>query len=82
MSSDAAAVPGVGLSWKKYLFMAIGIVLFIIVYYSPPWPNAIDRLGGRTRLLDVIVRPVGRTAHAPPFSGEPNCGLGFQLAPH
>jgi sodium-dependent dicarboxylate transporter 2/3/5 len=25
MSSDAAAVPAIGLGWKKYLFMAIGI---------------------------------------------------------
>ena len=42
MSSDAAANPASGLGWKKYLFMAIGITLFIVVYYSPPWPDAID----------------------------------------
>ena len=31
-----------GLDWKKYLFLSIGILLFLIVYYSPPWPDAID----------------------------------------
>ncbi len=31
--------------WKKYLFLFIGIFLFIIVYYSPPWPDAIDPMG-------------------------------------
>ena len=29
MSNDAAVVPAVGLSWQKYLFMAIGIFLFV-----------------------------------------------------
>jgi sodium-dependent dicarboxylate transporter 2/3/5 len=45
MSSDAAATPAIGLGWKKYLFMSIGIILFVIVYYSPPWPAAIDPEG-------------------------------------
>ena len=45
MSSDAAAIPAIGLGWKKYLFMAIGITLFVIVYYSPPWPAALDPEG-------------------------------------
>ncbi len=31
--------------WKKYLFLFLGIFLFIIVYYSPPWPDAIDPMG-------------------------------------
>ncbi len=45
MSNDAAAAPAIGLGWKKYLFMAIGITLFVIVYYSPPWPAALDPEG-------------------------------------
>ena len=45
MSSDATVAPAVGLPWKKYLFMAIGIFLFVVVYYSPPWPDAIDPQG-------------------------------------
>jgi solute carrier family 13 (sodium-dependent dicarboxylate transporter), member 2/3/5 len=31
--------------WKKYLFLFIGVFLFIVVYYSPPWPDAIDPMG-------------------------------------
>ncbi|MBW1615884.1 MAG: SLC13/DASS family transporter [Deltaproteobacteria bacterium] len=31
--------------WKKYLFLLLGISRFTIVYYSPPWPDAIDPMG-------------------------------------
>ncbi|MDM8549796.1 SLC13 family permease [Desulfobacterales bacterium HSG2] len=31
--------------WKRYLFMAIGVVLFIVVYYSSQWPDAVDPQG-------------------------------------
>jgi sodium-dependent dicarboxylate transporter 2/3/5 len=31
--------------WKRYLFMALGILLFALVYYSPPWADAIDPAG-------------------------------------
>ena len=30
---------------KRTLFMLLGIVLFAIIYWSPPWPDAIDPLG-------------------------------------
>ena len=33
------------LDWKRLLFMGIGIVLFLIVYYAPPWPDAVDPMG-------------------------------------
>jgi sodium-dependent dicarboxylate transporter 2/3/5 len=33
--------------WKPLLFMTIGIVLFVIVYWAPPWPDAVDPLGQR-----------------------------------
>jgi solute carrier family 13 (sodium-dependent dicarboxylate transporter), member 2/3/5 len=31
--------------WKNLLFMMIGVVLFLFVYYSPPWPDAVDPMG-------------------------------------
>ncbi|MGE0086709.1 MAG: SLC13 family permease [Desulfococcaceae bacterium] len=31
--------------WKKYIFMGIGVFLFLLVYYSPQWPDAIDPTG-------------------------------------
>ncbi len=44
MSSEVA-IPAETFDWKKYMFMSIGVLLFIIVYYSPPWPDAIDPMG-------------------------------------
>jgi len=32
---------------RKFLFLAIGILLFIIVYYAPPWADAVDPAGKR-----------------------------------
>ena len=32
-------------NWKRYIFMALGIILFWVVYASPPWPDAIDPMG-------------------------------------
>lgn len=54
MSTDAIAIekqevdwrreePGV--DWRKIGFLLLGVVLFTIVYYSPPWPDAIDPMG-------------------------------------
>ncbi len=31
--------------WKRALFLVLGIVIFLVVYYAPPWPDAIDPLG-------------------------------------
>jgi sodium-dependent dicarboxylate transporter 2/3/5 len=30
---------------KKLCFISLGILLFALVYYSPPWPEAIDPMG-------------------------------------
>lgn len=45
MTSDIAAAASNTFNWKKYLYMGLGIFLFVIVYYSPPWPDAIDPNG-------------------------------------
>jgi sodium-dependent dicarboxylate transporter 2/3/5 len=31
--------------WKKTVFLLLGVVLFAVVYYSPPWPDAVDPMG-------------------------------------
>jgi solute carrier family 13 (sodium-dependent dicarboxylate transporter), member 2/3/5 len=36
---------GIEFEWKKYLFIGIGVVLFCLVYFSPPWPDAVDPMG-------------------------------------
>ena len=33
------------ISWKRLSFITLGLVLFTIVYYSPPWPDAVDPMG-------------------------------------
>jgi sodium-dependent dicarboxylate transporter 2/3/5 len=31
--------------WKRIVFILLGVILFAIIYYSPPWPDAVDPLG-------------------------------------
>jgi len=31
--------------WKRILFILTGIILFAVVYMSPPWPDAVDPMG-------------------------------------
>ena len=46
MATDAAATPNQdSTDWKKYLFILLGVFLFLIVYYSPMWPDAVDPTG-------------------------------------
>jgi sodium-dependent dicarboxylate transporter 2/3/5 len=45
MSSDAAATPQSGLAGKNICLWPLASFLFVIVYYSPPWPDAIDPEG-------------------------------------
>jgi sodium-dependent dicarboxylate transporter 2/3/5 len=31
--------------WKRYLLLLIGIALFVVTFYSSPWPDAVDPMG-------------------------------------
>jgi solute carrier family 13 (sodium-dependent dicarboxylate transporter), member 2/3/5 len=33
------------INWTKTGFLLLGLVLFAVVYWSPPWPDAVDPLG-------------------------------------
>jgi sodium-dependent dicarboxylate transporter 2/3/5 len=33
------------INWRRLAFLFTGIILFIVVYYAPPWPDAIDPAG-------------------------------------
>jgi sodium-dependent dicarboxylate transporter 2/3/5 len=33
------------LDWKRVVFILTGIILFAVVYASPPWPDALDPMG-------------------------------------
>ncbi len=41
--ADAAVQTGI--NWKKTIFLLLGVGFFIAVYYSPPWPEAVDPTG-------------------------------------
>jgi sodium-dependent dicarboxylate transporter 2/3/5 len=34
-----------GVDWKRLLFMVLGVFLFLLVYASPQWPDAVDPMG-------------------------------------
>ncbi len=40
----SAATPN-KLNIKRLIFLFTGIILFAVVYYSPPWPDAVDPMG-------------------------------------
>ena len=33
------------LNWKRIFFICLGLGLFSIIYWCPPWPDAIDPMG-------------------------------------
>ncbi len=45
MSPEAVSSAKSGINFKKITPMCLGVVLFIIVYFSPAWPDAIDPMG-------------------------------------
>jgi sodium-dependent dicarboxylate transporter 2/3/5 len=45
--------------WKNIMFMMLGILLFALVYYSPPWPDVFDPLGKK-----FVLSPQGKGAIA------------------
>ncbi len=36
---------GKAIDWSRLVALFTGVGLFLLVYYSPPWPDAIDPLG-------------------------------------
>ncbi|MCA1960822.1 MAG: SLC13 family permease [Desulfomonile sp.] len=46
MSADAAITSkGSKIEWSRIIPMVVGVILFFVVYYSPPWPDAVDPMG-------------------------------------
>jgi sodium-dependent dicarboxylate transporter 2/3/5 len=46
-SNTAAAGERNRINWRRVLFILIGLLLFAVVYYCPPWSDAVDPLGER-----------------------------------
>ncbi len=45
MTTDAITLAKSNFAWKRLLWLAVGIVLFAVVYYAPPWADAVDPMG-------------------------------------
>ncbi|MFN2436969.1 MAG: SLC13/DASS family transporter, partial [Desulfotignum sp.] len=45
MNTKSTASSGIQIDWKRIMFLMIGIILFSVVYLSPPWPDAVDPMG-------------------------------------
>ncbi|MBU1710714.1 MAG: SLC13 family permease [Proteobacteria bacterium] len=41
----SVAMKNVPFDWKRLLFLSIGVIAFLGVYYSPLWPDAVDPMG-------------------------------------
>ncbi|MCB9494006.1 MAG: SLC13/DASS family transporter [Desulfobacteraceae bacterium] len=45
MTSNTAMMSKVNVDWKRWFFLFLGIALFVLVYFSPQWTDAVDPLG-------------------------------------
>jgi sodium-dependent dicarboxylate transporter 2/3/5 len=50
MTSNVAALEAGAFAWKRFMWLMLGVILFAVVYYSPPWPDAVDPLGAHFTL--------------------------------
>jgi solute carrier family 13 (sodium-dependent dicarboxylate transporter), member 2/3/5 len=47
--SSIAATKG-KINWTRLILMFLGLFLFVVVYFSPPWPDAVDPMGKHFQL--------------------------------
>src|SRR3989339_538165 len=45
MTDTAMQLETARIDWKRLFFLGLGVALFFIIYYCPPWPDAIDPQG-------------------------------------
>ncbi|MCM2286296.1 MAG: SLC13 family permease [Desulfobacula sp.] len=45
MNDATMTLEGARIDWKRIFFLVLGVALFFIIYYCPPWPDAIDPAG-------------------------------------
>ena len=45
MNADSGFLPPKKLNWLRLAYIVLGLGLFAVVYWSPPWPDAVDPVG-------------------------------------
>ena len=45
MGAESVAVAQEKFNWTRLVFLLLGVILFVVVYFSPPWPDAVDPTG-------------------------------------
>ncbi|WP_022663595.1 SLC13 family permease [Desulfospira joergensenii] len=45
MTTQTLTATKTTVDWKRIFFLVLGLGLFFIVFYSPPWPDAVDPTG-------------------------------------
>ncbi len=45
MTTQTTTLQNILIDWKRILFLLIGLTLFFVVNFAPPWPDAIDPTG-------------------------------------
>jgi hypothetical protein len=63
---------GVPFDFKRWFFFSLGVGLFLLVYYSPPWPDAIDP-AGKSFVLNQQAKGALALFYWPAPSGSSKC---------
>ena len=52
MSAEVGATrEASNINWTRIICLLAGLILFFVVYYSPPWPDAVDPMGKHFALV-------------------------------
>ena len=59
MTTQTLTLARANIDWKRIFFLLLGVSLFFLVYYSPPWPDAVDPLGKHFELSKEAKGAIG-----------------------
>jgi len=45
MAGKSLALETGTFDWKRFMYLMVGVLLFVLVYWAPPWPDAVDPKG-------------------------------------
>jgi solute carrier family 13 (sodium-dependent dicarboxylate transporter), member 2/3/5 len=59
MTTQALFHAEVDIDWKRIFFLLLGLALFFVVNFSPPWPDAVDPMGKHFELTKEAKGAIG-----------------------